>query len=284
MKLKFKAALVILTGVVFFYTACKKTNQSPSNDGTVSLTVVSSQIAENIAQSLSGAYGGVNISNGLILPGFTTKFSASVSIGADLFDLCSFAPDTVLSYSTNIGDTIKSTTKGIFRFYFSCDTLKAPKINGYSDYSLLNGYNAYDSLLTTGIAPRDSFIYNIKASYNVKALDTVNIPLIINGSSNKLLSVNGGLKSFVDAKAINKTVASASVHAFYNLTGVTVDLTKNGDVTSGTATFNATGSYNNVAWSNKGTVTFLGNNKANITIGTKTYNANLLTGIVTASN
>ena len=284
MKLKFKVALVLLTGVVFFYIACKKSNQSPSNDGTVSLTVVSSQIAENIAQSLAGAYGGVNISNGLILPGFTTKYSTSVSIGADLFDLCSFAPDTALSYSTNIGDTIKSTTKGIFKFYFSCDTLKAPKINGYSDYSLLNGYNAYDSLLTTGIAPKDSFIYNIKASYNVKALDTVNIPLIINGSSNKLLSVNGGLKSFVDAKAINKTVASASVHAFYTLTGVTVDLTKNGDITSGTATFNATGSYNNVAWNNKGTVTFLGNNKANITINTKIYNANLLTGIVTASN
>lgn len=282
--MKFKIALVILMGGVFFYTACKKSNQNPSNNGTVSQAVVSKQIAVNIAQSLKGAYGGGNITNGLILPGFTTKYSTSVSIGADLFDLCSFAPDTVLSYNTNIGDTIKSTTNGIFKFYFSCDTLKAPKINGYSDYSLLNGYNAYDSLLTTGITPRDSFIYNIKAAYNVKASDTVNIPLIINGSSNKLLSVNGFLKSFIDAKALNKTVASASVHAFYTLTGVTVDLTKNEDITSGTATFNATGSYNNVAWNNNGTVTFLGNNKANITINTKTYNADLLTGIVTASN
>ena len=284
MKLKFKNALVILTGLALFYTACKKSNPGPSNGGTVSLTVVGSQIANNIAQTLAGTYGGVNITNGLILPGFATKYNASVSIGADLFDLCSFSPDTVLTYSSNAGDTIKSQTSGIFKFYFSCDTIKAPKINGYSNYTLLNGYTAFDSLSTTGVTPRDSFIYNIKASYSVKALDTVNIPLVINGSTNKLLSVTGALKSFVDAKALNKTVLSTSVHAFYALTDVTFDLTKNGDIISGTATFGATGSYNNVAWAYKGTITFLGSHQANITINSKTYVANLLTGAVTVAN
>jgi len=35
------------------------------------------------------------------------------------------------------------------------------------------------------------------------------------------------LKSFVDLIALNKTFASTSIHAYYTLTGLTVDSTRN---------------------------------------------------------
>lgn len=281
---KFKVLLVILTGVVLFYAACKKENKAvpvpiPVVD---TMGAIAGQIAQNLAQTLSGTYGGVNISKGLILPEFTTRSNSKVSVNG-LFDLCTFVPDSIVNYSTNVGDTIKSQASGLFKFYFGCDTVKGPRVNGYVTFSFLNGYAAYDSLATIGLAPRGAFVYNVKAFYEVKVLDSLNKNLTINGSTNKLISVNGSIKSFIDTTATKKTVMSSSVHAYYTLTDVVVDLTKKGDMTQGTATFGAIGDVNNIKWYYTGTMKFLGNHQVSIIIKNKTYNYNmdLLTGKAT---
>ncbi|SDP58052.1 hypothetical protein SAMN05428975_1907 [Mucilaginibacter sp. OK268] len=286
MKFKFKTLLVVLTGTVLFYTACRKEvklNQKPEPPISKVDTVgpATGQIIRNITQTLSGAYGGVNINKGLILPDLTTiRQSKPLILG--LVNLCSFFPDTVVNYKTVIGDTITSQTSGLFKFYFSCDTVKAPRVKGYPVFSALNGYVAYDSLATTGQTPGGLFAHNIKAFYEAKALD-FDVPLAINGSTNKLISFNGSIKSFVDTASSKKTVIPSSVHAYYTLNKVTVDLTQNGDITAGAITFAAVGEFNGIKWYYEGVINFLGKHKADVIIKNKTYHVDLLTGKVTTT-
>jgi hypothetical protein len=279
MNFKFKSPLVLLTGLLLFYAACKKDTKINPKPASVIDTVgaASGQIVKNLAQTLAGTYGGVNISKGLVLPDFTsTHNSKPIILG--LFNLCTFFPDTVVSYNTNVADTIKAQTSGLFKFYFSCDTLKAPRVRGYPVFSNLNGYAAYDSLATNGSSPRATFVYNIKAFYEAKVLDSLNTNLIINGGANSLISFNGSIKSFVDSTATKKGVPSSSVHAYYVLHDVVVDLSKKGDITQGTATFGAIGETNGVKWYYTGTIKFLGDHKVSIIIRNKTYTVDLLTG------
>ncbi|MDB5149952.1 MAG: hypothetical protein JWQ57_3972 [Mucilaginibacter sp.] len=285
MKSTFKTLLVVLTGVTLLYSACRKevkmnpdVKPKPDPASVIDTTGIAMvQMARNITQTLSGSYGGVNISKGLLIPGFTTLHNSKVSV-TGLSNLCSFFPDTVVAYRTNVGDTIKSETGGLFKFYFSCDTAKAPRVNGYPVFSALNGYAAYDSLATTGQLPRGSFVNNIKAFYVAKALETKDIPLIENGSSNTLISFSGSVKSFVDTVATKQSLKSSSVHAYYTLDGVIVDLTQNGDITGGTVTFGAIGEFNNIKWYYTGAMKFLGNHKAALIVNKKTFIVDLLTG------
>ena len=282
MNFKFKALLALLTGVVLFYAACRKDSRVNPKPVTPidTVNIATGQIALNIAQTLTGTYGGVNIKNGLILPEFTSRYNSKPIISG-LFSLCTFFPDTVVNYGTNVGDTVKSQSSGLFKFYFSCDTVKGPKVNGYPPFSFVNGYAAYDSLATIGLAPKGAFVYNVKAFYTAKALDTLNTTLRINGSDSKLISVSGSIKSFVDTTATKKNAASSSVHAYYVLNDVVVDLTKKGDFTGGSATFGAVGSVNDTKWYYTGTIKFLGNQKVSMIINKKTYNVDLVTGKTT---
>ncbi|WP_419701400.1 hypothetical protein [Mucilaginibacter sp. NFX135] len=283
MKLKFKSLLIVLAGAALFYTACKKeVKLNPNNKPPVSTTdtasLATNQIIKNITQTLSGAYGGVDINKGLILPDLTTiKQSKPLIIG--LVNLCSFFPDTVVNYKTVIGDTTTSQTTGLFKFYFSCDTVRLPG-KKYPDFTGLNGYVAYDSLATMGQTPSGLFIHNIKAFYQAKAFDS-NVPLAINGSSSKLISFNGSIKSFVDTASTKKTLIPSSVHAYYTLKDVSIDLSKNNDITRGTITFAAVGEANSIKWYYEGLVTFLGDHKASVVIKNKTYNVDLRTGKIT---
>ncbi|NHA04510.1 hypothetical protein G7092_11925 [Mucilaginibacter sp. HC2] len=289
MKLNLKILLVALAGTALFYTACRKEvklnpNSKPPASKIDTASLATGQIIRNITQTLSGAYGGVNISKGLILPDLTTiRQSKPLIIG--LVNLCSFFPDTVVNYRTVIGDTIKSETTGLFKFYFSCDTVRAPGAK-YPDFTGLNGYVAYDSLATTGQTPSGLFVHNVKAFYEAKALDK-DAPLAINGSANKLISFNNGsIKSFVDTASTKKTQIPSSIHAYYtlnNVNKVTVDLTKNGDITAGAIAFAAIGEVNGIKWYYEGVINFLGNHKASVVIKNKTYNVDLLTGKVTAT-
>jgi hypothetical protein len=286
MNSKIKIILVLLTGLVFFYTGCKQENVPGPKPVPVpvvdTISIAINQITRNLVQTLSGTYGGVNINKGLILPDYTTRNNSKVALKG-LLELCTFGPDTLLNYSTNVGDSIKSQTRGLAKFYFSCDTAKAPRVNGYPVFSVLNGYSSYDSLSTIGLAPRGAFVYEIKAFYTAKAVVTRNIPLTTNGSTNSVISFSGGIQSFVDTSATKKTATSSSVHAYYTLTDVVVDITKKGDMTGGSLTFSVIGEGNNVKWYYPGTMKFLGNHKVNIIIRNKTYNMDLLTGKITAT-
>ena len=286
MKLKLKSLLIVLAGIALFYTACKKEvklnpNAKPPVSKIDTVGLATSQIVRNVTQTLSGVYGGVDINKGLILPDLTT-IKQSKPLIIDLVSLCSFFPDTVVNYKTVIGDTITSQTSGLFKFYFSCqsDTIRTPGYKPYTVFKLLNGYIAYDSLATTGKTPSGSFTHNIKAFYQANAFD-FGAPLAINGSANKLISFNGSIKSFVDTTSTKKTLISSSVHAYYTLKDVSIDLAKNNDITRGTITFGAVGEANSIKWYYEGLITFLGDHKASVTIKNKAYNVDLLTGKIT---
>ncbi|MDR3694347.1 hypothetical protein [Mucilaginibacter sp.] len=252
MKTKFMGALILLSGMALLYTSCKKDaakqNTTQNQSTAASPDVISQQVAANLAKSLAGTYGGVNLSNGLSAPSVIQSDFGHQG-GSTPNPLCGFTVDTVLHYTTNVGDTIKSTSNGRIIFYFNC-------FNGQPA-----GFLASDSLKTVGTAPGYSFLFDITQYYVIKSLN----------SANSLLLVNGALKSFVDLTYSKTGIKPTTDHTTYVMLGLTVDLSKNNDVTSGIATFISTGSNNYGPWTYVGTIKYLGNHKADVTINGKVY-------------
>jgi hypothetical protein len=255
MKRNFKGTLVlsVIIGAALFYSACKKTNNTPApvaKTQTASADVISSQIATNLAQSFAGAYGGVKLSDGMSMP---TILSDDHHGHEKPNPLCGFTVDTALHYDTNVGDTIKSHSDGRIIFYFNC-------FNGKPA-----GFLANDSLKTVGTAPGYNFLFDITQYYVIKSLN----------ANNTLLFVNGALKSFVDITYSQAGIKPTSAHTTYLLTGLTIDLSDNNDIKSGIAPFVSTGSNNYGSWSFIGVVKFLGNHKADVVINGKTYHVTI---------
>ncbi|MDB5090058.1 MAG: hypothetical protein JWR09_4052 [Mucilaginibacter sp.] len=268
MKLKIKGMLMLLTSATLFYAACKKGEKLPApvikpvtDSATLNMEAITSQVAVNFAQSFNGTYGGININDGIGLPDFATVKKVKPVI-TDANQLCSFFPDTAVSISITKGDTLKAQTDGFFKFFITCDSAKA------------KGYSVFDSLATTGKGAKNSFAYNVSQYYVVKSLN----------AANTLLSVNGNSKSFVDLVSNDASHKPISVHSYYTLTALTFDLSKKGDIISGVSTFQSIGANNNGGWYYAGTITFLGNHKANVLINNKTFNVDLLTGAATVAN
>ncbi|MDB4903200.1 MAG: hypothetical protein JWQ63_2481 [Mucilaginibacter sp.] len=261
MKLTFKSLAILMISIVVFYTACKNNNTPQPASQAVTADMVSSQVALNIAQSLSGSYGGVSLQSGMSAPAFATKGANHTVTGRfnslnSVNTLCGFTVDTVLNFNSSI-DTIQSHTGGSIYFYFNCT-------NGVS-----TGYTAKDSIRTAGTTPSTSFNYTIVQNYQITSNTAIT-----------LLSVNGNLRSEINIAYNNTKIKPTLVHNYYVLNGIVVDLTKGGDMTGGTATFTSTGHNNYGSWTYNGVITFLGNHMADILINGKTYHANLLTGVV----
>jgi hypothetical protein len=236
MKFRSKLTIMLSIGVVLFYTACKKMNnpvaQSQSQN-TVSADIISKQVALNLHKSLYGLSNGSQVK--------TPR--AGVPNPA-----CGLTVDSVLNFKTTASDTVSQTTGKII-FTFNCT-------NGQP-----SGYSAIDSLNVTGTATGFSFTNNSVQNYTITSLN----------SANTQLSVNGSILAFVDiiytAPGIKPTADSTT----YTLTGLTINASNNYDVTAGTATFVTTGSTNSGPWNYTGTIAYLGNHKANVTINGKVY-------------
>jgi len=256
MKFTFKSTLALLIGASLFYTSCKKSQNQPASQ-TVSNETVSSQIAMNLAQSLSGSFGGASIKDG-VSPSAITSSASKLRVSNT--NSCGFFTENGINYSSNIGDTIKSNTKGSINYFFNCK-------NGAA-----TGYTVSDTLITTGTAPKYAFTYNISQDYVVKGLNT----------NNSQIDLSGSLKSFVDFVYIKKYASlSTSVHNNYVLTDLVINQDDNFDVTSGTATFVSTGTNSAGTWEFTGSIEFLGNHRAAVTFIGKEYYVDLITGVVT---
>ncbi len=250
MKNKFVGALILLSGIALLYTSCKKdaAKQNTTQSQTTAATpdVISNLVAANLSQSLAGAYGGVNVGDGLNAPSLVSNSGHHHGFPGSL---CGFTADSVLNYDTTAGDTVSHTT-GRLIFYFNC-------LNGQPD-----GYFANDSLHTTGTTPGYSFMYDVTQYYVITSLNPDNTQLF----------VDGALKSFVDITYNQQGVKPTSAHTTYVLTKLKVDLTnKHNTINSGTATFVSTGSNNYGSWSFTGTIKYLGNHKADVTINGVVY-------------
>jgi hypothetical protein len=268
MKLTLKGTLVLLTGVVLSYTACKKSDNSAasnsSSSSTVSQDVAGGQIAVNLAQSLAGTYGGVSVNDGINTPSVATANTSGRAVNSlKSSSVCGFYIDTALSYNTNIGDTIKSSSTGSIKFYFVC-----------SGTNQAIGYTAYDSLKTTGKAPGYSFNDALVQAYDVTGLNP----------NNSRIGVDGTLKSFVDVTYTKTSLKASSLHNIFTLKGISVDLSNpaNVDFTSGEADFVSTGSTGSASWKYSGSIIFLGNHRAQIVFLSQKYYVDLLTGKVTS--
>jgi hypothetical protein len=96
---------------------------------------------------------------------------------------------------------------------------------------------------------------------------------------NSNLSLNGTLNSSLTYQINTGTKGSGTETFDYNLTSLILS-GATGEVLSGTATFSTTGTGTKGVWNYQGTINFLGNNMATVTINGKAYTVNLQTGAV----
>jgi len=258
MKTKLRTSILLLCGVALIFNACKKSaDTNPNTTAATNKQTASSQIALNLYNSLTGQFGGINVYNGVNTP---VVPNAAVKVVNSTNYTCGFYVNNGISYSTNIGDTIKSTSTGGLSFYYVCN-------NGSAI-----GYNAQDTLTTVGTAPGYSFIDGLSQNYVVTGLN----------SNNSLVTVDGLIQATI---ALDRGKGGKSLtYNSFKLSGLQVHLDQTPpDITSGTAVFVATGLSGTTAYSLYGTLTFLGNHIAKIDYYDSIYYVNLLTGKVTTT-
>ena len=257
MKPNLRSALPLLMAAALFYSACKKTENAPAKTQSTA-DEASVAIATNLVQSLSGAYGGASIKDGVaantVLTSSTSKLKTQSAIG------CGFYTDNSLDVKFNQGDTLKSETIGSVNYTLLCSNSKT------------TGYNLADSIATAGKGPGYAFVFLVTQNYKVRGLN----------SSNSNFSLDGTLKSWADFSYTSRPKSSTFVHNIYTFKSLYIHADDNYDITSGTATFESKGlSTKGIAWDYSGTIVYLGNHKAKMTFLSKVYLIDLLTGAVT---
>jgi hypothetical protein len=261
--MKLKLTFVLLVGVVLSYTACKKSGSSPAPTAkTANEQVASGQIAQNLAQSLAGVYGGASINDGIKAPALASAANSGRVINSLTTNAaCGFFIDSTINVKFKSGDT-SSTTTGDLEFHFKCDPITG----------LSTGYTIFDSLMTAGKVPGSTDTAIIVQKYTIEALNAANTKIQLDGS----------LKSWVDIDFTKKGTVPFSLHNKFVLTGLKIDLTKSpADITDGTATFVSDGSSSSGIFHYTGTITFLGNYKVKVVINGFVFHVDLTTGVVT---
>ena len=249
-KLNIKLLLAVMICLTVVYSSCRKSENKPASSA-VDIKAQSGQIALNLAQSLAGNFGGVNIMDGVDSVSLTGHQGPHHGYNADA--LCGFYTDSVVNWNYNGSDTTEH-IGGDLTFFFDCTGGKA------------TGYTAYDSLnyvRTTSGGSNNSFV---KQYYTIKCLT----------DNHDFIGVNGDI--YYENKTITDCKCNVAFTNIENVNYVLKDLTVNvcgcsKDILSGTATFKAYG----LNWSLTGTVTFLGNHEADVTINGVTYQVNLIT-------
>ncbi len=256
--------VLLICASVLVYTACKTNAVKPTVKTTSNVKSISSQIALNLYASITGKFGGTNIKDGIKAP---SSFSHRGPAINTLNSLCGYIIDTVYNSSIPGVDTTKTFT-GEFKFIYTCSA------------STVDGYTVYDSLknVANGAAFMDTAL--VVQSYLVKASDP----------SFKTFSINGYIKSYIDNLTPGTPAQFNLLSSSYGLSGLTVDNTSGTpDVTTGTAKFSTTATSQGstggpVTASYTGTIVFLGNHMATLTVTTGgityVYTANLLTGVL----
>ncbi|HEY8781167.1 MAG TPA: hypothetical protein VIM16_06105 [Mucilaginibacter sp.] len=253
MKFKLKLFIVLLAGIALTYTACKKSSTNAAGPA-LSQQDVASQVAINISQSLFGGLG-FDISGGLSAP---TSFAVHTQ-GKVLQSLtnpdCGLVIDTTLSYTgTANGGT--ASISGTVKFSFFCTN------------NIVSGFTTNDNLTISLASPDLSFTYKVGENLTLTSLNPVDY--------NSNLSLSGSLTS--DGSYVYNKKSGTSVFN-YALTSLIFSPLE-GDVVSGSATFNTKGSGPKGVWNYQGTIVFLGNQMAKVTINGTVYTVNLQTGAV----
>lgn len=251
LKINIKPLLAIMVCIPMVYSSCRKVDNAPASSSTQATNVESqsSQVALNLAQSLSGNFGGVNIMDGVDSVSLTGH--QGPHHGYSINTLCGFFTDSLVNWTQTSGDTTAH-IGGNLTFFFDCNAGKP------------NGYTAYDSLNYVKTTSKSSNDYFVKQYYTIKCLDDKHLFVGVNGDiyyENKVVTQCDCHTSFTNIENAN-----------YVLKDLDVDVCHK-DILSGSATFKAYG----LNWSLIGTITFLGNHMADVLIDGKVYHVNLLT-------
>jgi hypothetical protein len=268
---------IILSAAILmlFFAACKKNSVKPVVSTMPDYAAMSSQAAVTLYRSITGQYGGIDVSRGISSP-FNTNNAAPRPQSVNTANLlCGYIIDTAYNYTTHSGangdpaDTIFHHT-GSFKFVYTCD---GGKVDGYqvTDSTFYQQYNQAIDILND---------FSVAQNYTVKAVD----------QTYKIVSMNGSLNSSVSLTKFLVEILSQQ-DASYHLNGLIVNFTSGtADVTSGTATFHmAVGGvhvYDSldpyILTYYDGTIQFLRNHTARLTINPNhVYLVNLITGVVT---
>jgi len=281
MKTNFTRSLLILTAVTVLYTSCKKSdNYKPSpQPAATDYKALSGQIALNFMKSFSGDYSGNMNTNSIKGPAditFTHKGPVLFAIGGTN-PLCGTNIDSTYSNNIQPGDSTEYIFHK-FKFTYLCDN-KRPY-----------GYIEKDSVVNSVTGSKVSnYYYSVGQNYTVKATDiTYKIITMNGGITTNISTTTFGPSYLVNGQPSNditlKTIGT------YILKGVRVDISGTSpDLTAGSATFDMVvtsvnaNNPNGTLLNLKGTILFLGNHQARVTIqgSSVTYLVDMINGTVT---
>jgi len=272
MNFKLKLSFLTLLCAVIAFSACKKSSSNPS---TVAPKEVATQVALNISQSLFGSLG-FDLSGGLNAPSsFAVNALGGKSGSKAIFSVpgnntqrraltsltnpdCGLVVDTALTFT--IDDGINTATiAGTFGFSFSCTN------------NIVSGYNTHDNLTIS--------LVNTSVSYTYKVVENVTLTSLNPTDDNSNISMHGTLASNGAYQLLTGTKKSGTQAFSYTLSSL-IFSPVSGDIISGSASFTTSGTGANGTWNYQGTITFLGNQTAKVTINGTAYTVNLQTGAV----
>ena len=242
------------------YTGCKKLSDPSLSDPIITPQAAAAQVAANMGQTLFGGLGAFDVSGGLNAPSTVAVNTNGRALTRNRLKktvrpaftsaYCGFSVDTTINYTASSNDTTASVS-GTIKFTFTCN-------NG-----VVNGYTTNDNLSIAYSIPTLALTYKIGENLTLLTLDPSDPNS--NFSLNGTLSSNGGYQF--------KTGTQRSGTEIYNYTLTSLIISPvTGDIISGSAAFTTSGSGPRGVWSYQGTITFLGNHQATVTIGGKSYN------------
>lgn len=259
MKFKFKVVFALLLGTALIYSACKKSGTSPSNE-TVTPKAMASQVALNLATTLNGgSFGGFDASSGLNAP---QKLVINRYKGRKISDLgdvlCGSSFDTTFA-ATPINDNgVSGSVSGSLSYKFTCTG------------GNLSGFTTVDNLVIAETTAQLTGTFKIAENLTVTSLNPTN--------ENSNFTIKGTLGYSGAYTMLTGSKGSGSSTFNYTLTSLVYN--SDGDLVSGAASFDTKGTGVQGTWSYQGTITFLGNGKATVTINGTGYNVDLTTGTV----
>lgn len=257
MKSKFLLPIIMLAGMAVVYTACKKSDSSPAGPA-LSESQVTTQVILDLNSALFGEYGGVNFGEGMQGP---SSFGAKHLSGPKLHDLnnpfCGLVIDTAINESVTAGKDSTLQVSGHIKFSFNCVN---DNITGFSTDDNLN-----IAISTPELTASAKIIESLTMA--IADINNDNSPLTLKGTLNST--------SAYKYKTGNKSGTRAFTYIINN-----VILGDNDDITGGSISFSTKGTGTRGTWNFTGTITFLGDHKAKVSINGKTYTVDIRTGVV----
>jgi hypothetical protein len=257
MRLTFKITLAALTAVLI-YSSCSKsiTEPAPSaNKNSAQTLAISKQIATTLYKSLTGAYGGANIGSGIKAPSAITAAPKGGRRVNSITPYCGLTIDTALYFDFLHNDTT-TTVDSKYRFTYTCSA------------------NALDGYILS-----DSITYTDKSATVLNKYATGQNYTVINASPNfSVVAMYGTIGTSFRTSNVNASHIATNYNyndTKYSLNNLLVNVTgASPDITGGNVNFVSNITYLEVGGSPvtggfSGTITFLGNHMAKISI---TYN------------